>query len=105
MDASARLKSSGVVGHRIAAAFHYACGVAFDDANRFVEIMEVSRETSARLERAVAAAHFDAGHEILVEVIDEGCAWTGGGARRCMEASNPFFAWRSLRILRHPFCG
>src|SRR2546423_2979548 len=46
-------------------------GRALDNANALVKFMTVGRQPSARAKQSVAAAHFDSGHQGVVEKIDE----------------------------------
>ena len=101
MDAAARLKRGGTVGHLVTASLDDAGGSALDDADGFVEVVEVRRQTTSGLEQAVATAHFEACHEVFVEVVDEACARPGLESRRSAEARHTFFPGNASGLVRH----
>src|SRR5271156_983688 len=101
MDAPARLQRGVAIGHFVAPSLDNTSRRAVGDANGFVEVVKVRRQSAAGLEQTVAAAHFDAGHEVLVEMIDETGSRPGLKSRRVLEMRNPFLSRNPAGILRH----
>src|SRR5260370_30986384 len=66
MDAAAGDHGRAAAGEGIALAFDDAGGRAVDDADRFVEVMEVSGQSAAGMKQAVATAHFDRRPQVRV---------------------------------------
>ena len=101
MDPASGLQSRVAITHRVFTALHNTGRLARDDADRFIEIMHVSRQAASGVEQGLSTTHFDAGDQRRIELIDEFGIRPGREPFSRREPVDPLRTRNTLRIVGH----